>query len=297
MQKAHPLAAFVVIGTLLLPSAAPCAEWGLDAAAGFSHDDNLTNAFDARDKRADTAATGALSVGMYEQVGVGTTVGVGLIADGRSYFEFDGLDNLGIGMKAQFRTKFGLGAGAPWIAFGARASHRDYHDDLRDGWDYDASVTMGKMLSPRWSIRASLRYDAYVADRISATGVPGVSTAAYDVDGWTIGGGAELRLTDDDTLSANLSWRDGSVTAVTAPNFAVLSKSDSAVIDRTFSNGGLMAAYGVDAKTWTGGLVWSHALGRNASVNLSYTYRSARAAHGLGTYVSNIFGIVFGYSY
>lgn len=269
----------------------------MDATAGFSHDDNLTNAFDTKDKRADTAATGALSVGMYEQLGAGTNVGVGLIADGRSYFEFDGLDNLGIGVKAQFRTKFGLGAGAPWIAFAARASHRDYHDDLRDGWDYDASVTMGKMLSPHWSIRASLRYDAYVADRISSTGVPGVSTAAYDVDGWTIGGGAELRVADDDTLSASLSWRDGSVTAVTTPNFAVLSKSDSAVIDRTFSNGGLMAAYGVDAKTWTGGFVWSHAIGRSASLNLSYTYRSARAAHGLGTYVSNIFGIVFGYSY
>jgi hypothetical protein len=297
MQHAYSAAAFVVIGTLLLPSAALCAEWGLDANAGFSHDDNLTNAFDLRDKRADTAATGALAVGIYEQLGAGTSLGVGLVADGRSYFEFDGLDNLGLGVKAQLRWKFGLGAEAPWIAFAGRAAHRDYRDDLRDGWDYDASVTVGRMLSPRWSVRASLRYDAYVADRIASTGVPGVSTAAYDVDGWTIGGGAELRVTDGDTLAASLSWRDGSVTAVTTPNFAVLSKSDSTVIDRTFSNGGLMAAYGVDAKTWTGGLVWSHALGRSASVNLSYAYRSARAAQGLGTYVSNIFGVVFGYSY
>lgn len=297
MRNAPPTAAFVVIGALLLPSAAVPAEWGLDATAGFSHDDNLTNAFADRDRRADTAATGALSLGLYEQFGAGTNLGAGLVADGRTFFKYDGLDNVGLGARAQIRTKLGLGAEAPWIAFGGRAVHRDYNDDLRDGCDYDASVSVGKMLTPRWSVRGSLRYDAFVTDRISPTGVPGVSTAAYDVDGWTIGGAAELRMTDDDTLSASLSWRDGSVTAVTTPNFSVLAKSDSAVIDNTFSNGGRMVAYGVDATTWTGGVVWSHALGRSASVNLSYTYRSAKAAHGLGTYVSNIFGILVGYSY
>ncbi len=293
-----PLAAVAVLHCLLWLGCTPAsADWGWDATAGVAHDDNLTNAFLSDDRKGDTAATAALSAGLHEQLGSSTGLSVGLVASGAQYAHYEGLDNVGLGARAQLRRKFGLGAEAPWVSVAARAVHRDYRDDLRDGWDYDAAITAGKQISERWSVRASLRYDAYVADQVSPRSVRGLSSAAYDIDGWTVGAQAAYRLTEADVLSGSLSLRDGSVTAVTPPNFGVLEYSDAAVVDGTFSDSTRRIAYRVDAGTTVATLTWSHALGRSASLNVSYTYRSSRAAHGLGTYVSNIVGITLGYSY
>jgi hypothetical protein len=291
----------VAIGVLGCVLAFGCplarADWGVDAAAGLTYDDNLTNAFQSGDRKADTAAIASVTAGLHEQFGSGTGLSLGAIASGAQYFQYDGLDNAGLGARAQLRTKFGLGPEAPWIALAARAVHHEYRDDLRSGWEYEAGASVGKQLTDRWSVRGSLRYDAYVADTTSARSIRGLSTAAYDIDGWTIGAQAALRMTEADVLSGALSWRDGSVTAVTRPDLDVLEYSDAAVRDGTFSDSTRMVAYRVAAATWTAGLTWSHALGRSASVNVTYAYRSSRAEHGLGTYVSNILGISLGYSY
>lgn len=297
-RRGVPLASLAVLGCLLcLGRQSAAADWGWDAAVGIAHDDNLTNAFQSDDRKGDTAATAALSAGLHEQLGSGTGLSLGLVANGAQYARYEGLDNVGLGVRAQLRTKFGLGAEAPWVALAARAVHRDYRDDLRDGWDYEAAITAGKQISERWSLRGSVRYDAYVADQVSPRSVRGLSSAAYDVDGWTLGAQAAFRLTEAAVLSGSLSWRDGSVTAVTPPNFGVLEYSDAAVVDGTFSDSTRRIAYRVAAATTVATLTWSHALGRSASVNVSYTYRSSRAEHGLGTYVSNIVGITLGYSY
>jgi len=292
------IASIALLGSLLLwRSVATCADWGLDATTGLTRNDNLTNAFESRDLKADTAVTATVAGGVHQQLSTSTGLGVNLVAEGTQYSRYEGLDNLGAGARAQLRTKFGLGPKAPWAAFTARALHRDYRDDLRDGWDYNAGISVGKQLSDRWSVRGSLGYDAFVADRVSARGVPGLSTAAYDIDGWTLGAQAAFRLTEADLLSGALSWRDGSVTAVTHPDLEVLEYSDAAVIDGTFSDSNRMIAYRTAAATRTASLTWSHALGRSTSVNLNYTYRSSRTDHGSGTYVSNIVSVVLGYSY
>ncbi len=292
------IASIVVLGSLLLwRSVATCADWGLDATTGLTWNDNLTNAFEAGDRKPDTAVTASVAAGIHQQLSTSTGLGLSLVVDGTRYFRYEGLDNLGVGARAQLRTKFGLGPEAPWAAFAARALHRDYHDDLRDGWDYNASISVGKQLSDRWSVRGSLGYDAYVADRVSPGGVPGLSTAAYDIDGWTLGAQAAFRMTEADLLSGTLSWRDGSVTAVTHPDLEVLEYSDAAVIDGTFSDSIRTIAYRVAAATRTASLTWSHALGRSTSVNLNYTYRSSRTDQGSGTYVSNIVSVILGYSY
>lgn len=292
------MALVVILCSLLWPgSRSAAADWGWDAIAGVAFDDNLTNAFLSEDRKGDTAASATLSTGLHEQLGSSTGLSLGLVGSGAQFARYEGLDNVGLGVRAQVRTKFGLGAEAPWLAVAARAVHRDYRDDLRDGWDYDAAITAGKQLSERWSVRASLRYDAYVADQVSPRSVRGLSSAAYDIDGWTVGAQAAFRLTQADVVSASISWRDGSVTAVTLPNFGVLQYSDAAVVDGTFSDDRRRIAYRVDAGTTIATLTWSRALGQSATVNASYTYRSSRADHGLGTYVSNIFGIALGYSY
>jgi len=93
-----------------------------------------------------------------------TSLALNLVAESASHFRFSGLDNLGIGTRAQLRQKFGLGSDAPWAAFALSALHRDYHYDYRNGWQYGAGLTAGKAFGERWDLSGSVNYDRYEAD-------------------------------------------------------------------------------------------------------------------------------------
>ena len=281
--------------SLLAPVVAQ-AEWGFDAGAGVNYDDNLPNALESKDRKGDTAFTANLSAGFHQQFGANTGASIGLVADTSAYARYTGLNNVGAGLRAQARHKFGLGSEAPWIALSAQAVHRDYHYDYRDGWQYDAGAILGKQLGERWSVRGSLRYDRYTADHLQPTVRRGISTAAYDTWGWNFGVQAGFLLTEADTLSAGYSYRNGTVTAVTPPNYEILGFSSAVARDTVFSSTTRLIAYRIAAQTDTVSLAWSHTLGRHAAVSLAYAYRRSRADADIGAYYSNLIGLTVSYS-
>lgn len=270
------------------------AEWGVDANAGLEHSDNVSNAVKADDKKSDGAATIGLSGSMYRQLGDNTRLGLGLVAESASYFRYSGLDNLGIGVRGLFREKLGLGPDAPWVSIALRALHRDYHYDYRDGWQYDAGVSAGKGFGERWNLSASVRYDRYEADKQQPAVLPGLSTAAYDVSGWTFGARSAVLLTQSDTLSLSASWRHGTVTAVTPPDREILEYSSAVALDPVFS--GNPIAYRISTDTDTLSLDWSHALGRHSSFNLGYAYLRSTGDEALGVYTTNVINLRVSYS-
>ena len=229
MPRLLEIKEFMLVGVcwgLLLPAVAR-SEWGFDVGAGFNYNDNLPNALEADDRKGGGAVTANLSGVLLEQLGSNTGLGVSLIAESATYFQYSGLSNLGLGASAQLRHKFGLGAEAPWISFSAQAVHYDYHYDYRDGWQYDAGAILGKQISERWSVRGSVLYDRYTADQLQPTILRGISTAAYDTSGWNLSVQAAFLLTAADTLSASYAYRNGTVTAVTPPD-----RRDPAVLQR-----------------------------------------------------------------
>jgi hypothetical protein len=285
-----------VLWCTLLACPSARADWGFDVGAGVNHDDNLPNALESEDRKGDTAVTANLAVGFHEQLGTSTGASVSLVADTAAFLRYTGLNNVGLGVRGQLRQKFGLGAEAPWLALSAQVLHRDYHYDYRDGWQYDAGATVGKQLSDRWSVRGSVRYDRYTADHLQPPVLPGISTAAYDTWGWNFGAQAAFLLTEADTLSASYGFRNGTVTAVTPPDFEVLEYSSAVAIDPVFSNTSRLIAYRIAAKTDTLSLTWSHAFGRYTALNLTYAYRRSRADSELGDYYSNLIGLSVSYS-
>lgn len=271
------------------------ADWGFDATAGFAHDDNVANALDAADRKSDSAVTLNLSAGLHEQIDESTGLGLSLVAESATFARYAGLTNLGLGMRAQLRRKLGLGAEAPWVAVAARAVHRDYHYDYRDGWQYDASAALGKRLGERWEVRATAHYDRYAADHLQPEAIPGVSSAAYDVAGRNFGAQAAFLLTEADTLSLSYSWRKGTVTAVTPPDHELLEYSEAVARDPVFETN--LIAYRIQAKTDTVSINWSHALGRHSSVNLGYAYRRTTAeSEELEYYYANLINLSVSYS-
>ena len=280
---------------LLFCSPAIGADWGFDATAGFAHDDNVTNALDAADRKSDSAVTLNLSAGLHEQIDESTGLGLSLVAESATFVRYADLTNLGLGIRAQLRRKFGLGAEAPWAAVAARAEHRDYHYDYRDGWQYDASAALGKRLGERWEVRGTARYDRYTADHLQPEVFPAVSSAAYDVAGWNFGAQAAFLWTEADTLSLSYSWRKGTVTAVTPSDPELLEYSEAVARDPVFGNN--LIAYRIRAKTDTVSINWSHALGQHSSLNLGYAFRRTRAeSEEYEYYYANLINLSVSYS-
>ena len=284
-------------GALLILCTGARGDWGYDASAALSHDDNLSNGFESEDRKGDNALQVDLSGGWHQQLSASTGLGLNLLADSNTYFRYSGLTNLGVGGRAQLRTKFGLGPQAPWLSVSAQALHYNYHDDNRDGWQYEAGAAIGKNLGERWGLRGSVRYDAFVADHVQAPLIPGFPGSAYDVFGWTLGAQVTFLATENDLIALGYSVRTGTVTAVTRLNEEIFEYSDRVARDTVFSEVTPFFAYRIKAQTDTVSFTWSHALGERTAVNLSYAYRVSRADSDLGDYYANVIGLTFSYSY
>jgi hypothetical protein len=280
---------------LALASSHGCCEWGFDTTGGFTYDDNLSNGFEAEDRKGDTAAVVDLSAGLYEPLGTSTALGLSLLAHADAHFRYTGLDNLGLGARAQLRRKFGLGPSAPWLAIAAQGVYHDYQYNYQDGWQYEAGATLGTQLNERWSLRGIIRYDAYVATKTQPPLFPTLVGSPYDVYGWNFGAQTTFLGTSVDRLSLSYTWRTGTVTSVTPPDEEILEYSDRAAPDPVFGSGGI--AYRIDANTQTISLAWSHSLGRRTALNLLYAYRRSQAESDLGQYYANVVSVTFTYSY
>lgn len=280
---------------LMLFNASARSEWGFDATGGFSYDDNLSNGFEAEDRKADTAAVIDVSGGWYEQLSASTAVSVNLLAHSDTFFRYSGLSNIGLGARAQLRTKFGLGPRAPWLAIAAQGVYHNYHYDYLDGWQYAAGATLGTQLSERWTVRGTIRYDAYVADSSQPPLVPTMVGSPYDVYGWNFGAQAAFLVTAADRVSVSYTWRTGTVTSVTQPDDELLEYADRVALDPVFGADGV--AYRINANTQTISVAWSRTLGRHTALNLVYAYRRSQAEYDLGQYYANLLSVNFTYSY
>jgi long-subunit fatty acid transport protein len=273
------------------------ADWFLDGAAGYTFDDNVPNALKEQDRLSDHALNAALRAGSSLQLRPDTSLTLALIAEQILYMRYSGLTNLAAGGQARMRHKFGLGADATWAALSGQAVYHNAHYDYRDGWQYDASLTLGKRLSDRWSVQGSVRYDRFEADHLQATILPGYSTAAYDISGWTFGARAAFALTESDLLSIGYAWRNGTVTAVTPRDREVLEYSSALARDTVFGTTPRRVAYRIDGETDLLSVGWSHTLNPRSAVTLSYVYRRTQAPDDLGEYYSNLVGLNLGYAW
>ncbi|HTS52827.1 MAG TPA: hypothetical protein VMH26_06100 [Burkholderiales bacterium] len=280
---------------LVVFSAGARSEWGLDTAAGFTYDDNLSNSLEADDRKADTAAVIDLSGGLREQLGASTGLSLSLLANSQTYLRYSGLSNIGLGARVLLRTKFGLGAEAPWLAVAAQGVYHNYHYDYLDGWQYEAGATLGKQFGERWGLRASIRYDAYVAQQVQPPIILDKSGSPYDTYGWNLGVQATFLATDADLLALSFNWRTGTVTSVSGPDEEILEYSDRVAPTPVFGNPEF--AYRINADTQTISLAWSHALDQRAAMNLVYAYRRSQAEYDLGDYSSNVITLSFSYTF
>ena len=281
----------LAFGAMVLLSGPARADLFLDASAGYFYDDNLPNALNKDDRREDSALTISARAGIGHQLATNTAISASVLLRQAQYFHYKGLTNFDAGAQLKLRHKFGLGSNTPWVLISGQALHYDYHYDYRDGWRYDGGITAGKRLSDRLSVNGYVRYDSFAADELQPTILPGFSTDAYDISGWTFGVEAGITMSASDYLSAAYARRNGTVTAVTPPDFEILEYSDAIARDTVFEPRWVAYRFADDVNTDLFSLSWIREFGSHASMSISYAYSTTAAPSDLGKYDSNVISL------
>ena len=133
---------------------------------GAGYDDNISRAELPSDIKSDYLARVALDGGRAWELenGKGLNLTGSLAYTGHD--EFDGLDNLALGLTGTFRKKFGLGAEAPRLRLVGTIERLDYDARNRDGWFYLGEIRYGKRLSDRWGLELMGSYDVRRSDEV-----------------------------------------------------------------------------------------------------------------------------------
>ena len=273
-----------------LPAAAT---WFLEGEAGVVHETNVGLAQNARDVKSDTALVTALSAGRLFVLDDRNLLSLAADLSGSGSAELSGLSNFTVGMTPAFRSKFGLGPGAPWLKLWGSGARLTFEDPVRDGWRVRVGAGVGKRFGERWDVRLDYVFEDRTADhhRRASTRLPG---DVFDTTSHTYSGRVDFLLNETVSLFAGYAWREGDVVSTTRRNATIFTNSTALTPDRAF--GPDFFAYKIDATVHILSVGMSLALNEHASLNLGYERQIGLGRGGLD-YENNVFraGVLFAY--
>jgi hypothetical protein len=252
------------------PAPLAAAAWIADLETGVVYEDNLSFAAMGRDIKGDVALTTAASAGAAAYLTDRNVVSLTGDVFGDLHAEYGGLDHLALGVTTAFRSKLGLGAGAPWVRVAASGGRLQYREDVRDGWYYRIAAGVGKRFGDRWEVRVDYAFDGRTADherRVSAR----LPADVFDQRAHTVSVRADVQVVPVLSLFGGYAVRLGDVASTTQRNAEIFAASTAVVADPAF--GSNTFAYKIDATTHVLGAGVSVALGARWSVNVGYEHQ------------------------
>jgi hypothetical protein len=269
------------------------ASWFVDGEAGIVHETNVGLAQKARDVQSDSALVTALSAGRTFVLDDRNLVSLAVDVAGAGYAQLGGLSNFAVGLTPAFRTKFGLGAAAPWLRVWGSGARLEFEDPVRDGWRYRVGAGVGKRFGERWDVRLDYAFEDRSADHAERVS-PRLPGDAFDTTSHIYSGRVDFFYNETLSLFAGYAWREGEVVSTTRRNAAIFTGSTALTPDRTF--GPDFFAYKIDATVHILSFGASFALGEHASLNFGYDRVIGLGRGGLD-YANDIFraGLLFAY--
>jgi hypothetical protein len=261
------LVAVAVVACVLVGAAPASAAWFLDADAGVVYETNVGLAQKARDVKSDGALATGLSAGWLVSLGDRSSFSLAGDLTGAGHVELPGLSHLGAGGTAAFRTKFGLGASAPWLRLFASGARFEFDDPVRDGWRYRLGAGGGVRVGTRWDLRVDYVFEERLADhaRVISRTLPG---DVFDTISHTYAARADYQVNDTLSLFTGYAVRIGDAVSTTRRDAAILAASTAVTADPPF--GPDFVAYKIDATVHVLTFGLSFALGPHGSLNLGY---------------------------
>ncbi len=287
IKKVMPaLVASLLLGLNMAETAyAEWDEWLIDTEIGLTASDNINHGnFDA-ESLSDQVWNGFASVGRFYYFSDTTRLDVGARIEGRIHHQYSRLNQISPGLKLGIRHKFGLGSDKPWIRGFASSGYIFSRSNIREGYQTQAGLTLGKPFFDRFDILLSYRFDhresednnALPAQRLSEVGLdPAIANSVYDIQGHSVGLQLNTLLTEQWLLNVGYTFRYGDIVASVRP---VWINGHQETVDSITNDDALPGwAYRANGITHTYSVDASYAFNQgHASINLGYQHTHAKA--------------------
>jgi hypothetical protein len=263
----------MIVAGAIIPGAALAewAEWILEPAIEYRHEDNVNlSAFD-EDELSDSIIGAWVRGGRVRQIGNFTRLQLTATADYRYYDTYDGMNRLGLQGTAAVVHKFGLGPAKPYLRPYLTIGYREYDVDIRSGWFGELGVQLGKRFTPRFDGYLALEYQNREAENGPGI-VPGIGNDVFDISGLSFSATGNYLLAERWNLSGELGYYDGDFASnCDGGNVDIVLDSEYVkAIIRDPAFGGCSYRLGGDA--WSAELNLTYALSSHASINAGFAY-------------------------
>jgi hypothetical protein len=238
------------------------ADWRFDAETGSFYDSNLSNSDRASDEKDNWAWKSNIRIGNGFQLSRDLRLNLAFDVDARVWDRFHEFNEIGPGVSAALRYRFGLGRQAPWLLVEDRLAHNFVQDSPQSGWSDRFGVRGGIGVTDRIAVEGG-----YTLDNFSAPG------RFYDRQG----NSTDVRITFDVTSSlqvaAGYAYRYGDVISYAVPPRPdILLIASQARPDDAFGTNPLYTQYHLEASTHSVSLSAAYSVTKYFSVQVAYEY-------------------------
>lgn len=270
---------------LLIAGSSARGDWRFAAESGTFFDSNLSNSDRASDEKSDWAWKSTASLADGFQLARDLRLTLGFDARGELWNRFDAFDEIGAGVSAGLRYRFGLGARAPWISLEERAGYDRFRETARSNWNDSVHLSGGIALNQRVALEAGYTFENRAAP-----------DDFFDQRSHRLDGRVLVDLTPALQVALGYSYRDGDVIAYAVPPRPemVAIASERRPTD-TFGNDPLYTAYHIGAQTHAVSISAGYILAKNLSVQIAYEY--AATAHDPLHYENHLVEAKIGFAY
>jgi hypothetical protein len=269
------------------------ATWFLDGDAAIVYETNLGLAQKARDVQSDGALATAVSGGRIFVLDDRNVLSLSADVTGTGYAQLGGLSNITVGLTPAFRSKFGLGAQAPWLKVWGTGGRFEFEDSVRDSWRYRVGAGIGKRFGERWDLRLDYTFEQRMADHARRV-TPRLPGDVFDTTAHTVSGRVDFLYNETLSLFGAYAWREGDVVSTTRRNTAIFTNSKAVTPDPAF--GPDFFAYKIDATVHMLTFGMSFAVTDHLSANFGYERQIGLGRGGLD-YSNDVFraGVILAY--
>jgi hypothetical protein len=238
------------------------AEWRLDAETGVVYDSNLSKSDRESDEEADVAWETNVRLAQGLQLTRDLRANIAADLRGNVQGKYDAFNEIGAGVLANLRYRFGLGRTAPWILLENRFGYDRFHETERSGWDEQIDFRGGIAVTERVALEAGYAFENFA-----------VPDNFFDVQSHR----ADFRVIADITSSLQIAlgyiYREGDVISYAVPprpEIAAIAVEREEVT--TFGTNPLYTAYKLPGRTHSLSVSVAYVLTKHASVQVGYEY-------------------------
>ena len=238
------------------------ADWRLGAETGAFYESNLSNSDRASDMQDDWAWRSKVTVGNGYQMSRDLRLTLGADLRGQIWDRFEAFNEIGAGLSANLRYRFGLGRQAPWIALEERIGYDRFQETGRSNWGESLGLRGGISVSDRIAFEAGYNFANLAA-----------SDNFFDQQSHSLDARLIVDLTSSLQIALGYTYRDGDILSYAIPPrpdiFALASESRPVT---TFGSDPLYTAYRLRGQTQSVTFSAGYALTRSLSAQVTYQY-------------------------